>query len=280
MYFTKIRLTGLFTTDLPIVNALPSDRYILKNADGLGPPEVDVIIADTVNAGGVYQSRRTQSRELVITIGLNPDYNVGQTPADLRTELYGLLTPSQEDKVTVTIMDGDTPLANTEGYTKRIEIVPFNKEPEVQVTIACLQQYLLAPANLYIIPGGSPGVMPPTGVEIPFDITNAGTATTGFYMEIVITSPQPQFYIADSFGHKMYITNYFYHGDTLILDTRPGFRGIRYKESGSSTESNIIHSLSSDSTWLMLYGGVNNFIASSYFFSWGNVFYRPQYWGI
>ncbi len=38
MKFNKIRLLGVTNVDLPIVGADPSGPYVLKSADGLGPP--------------------------------------------------------------------------------------------------------------------------------------------------------------------------------------------------------------------------------------------------
>ena len=154
MYFTKVLLTGITPISLPIVGALPSDVYILKSVEGLGPPEVDVSITKTLNAGGVYQGRQPQNREIVLMIGLNPNYKIGQTVSDLRESLYGFLTPGYLDHVVIEIVNGVTTIAKTIGYVKKIEINPFSKDPQVQVTLACLKPYFEAPTILYITPGG------------------------------------------------------------------------------------------------------------------------------
>src|SRR4051794_8917947 len=105
MKFTKLRMTGLNVLDLPVVEALLTDKYLLKSVDGLGPPEVDVSIAPTLNGPGVYKGRRPQSRQIVALIGLNPDYNDGETASDLRSALYGMLTPGAKDYISVEIMN-------------------------------------------------------------------------------------------------------------------------------------------------------------------------------
>lgn len=268
MYFTKLQLIGLSTVNLPIVDALPTDPYILTNAEGLGPPEVDVSIQNTLNAGGFYQGRRPQSREIVLRVGLNPDFGIGQTAADLRTELYGLLTPGYLDNVTVRIMDVTTVLATTVGYIKKLEIVPFNAEPEVQITIACVEQYLQAPSFLYVAPDSKSAPV----------IDNTGTAPAGFRMEITFTSNVTNWTLSHASGAKMELTYSFLSGDILTIDTRPGYRGIWLKRGLSTT--NIIYALSADSIWFMLHGGENTFATSSSAFNWGDVYYRPQYWGV
>lgn len=269
MYFTKIRLNGLQVIDLPIVGALPSDLYILKSADGLGPPEVDVSIADTLNAGGVYQGRRPQSREIVLLIALNPDFKVGQTAADLRTALYGMLTPGHIDRIVVDILDDEDLLASTSGYAKKLEIVPFSKDPEVQLTIACVQQYLIAPETLYISPPDKAAPL----------IPNVGTAPAGFRMELTFSAALTEWVLSDFDGQtEMRIVYPFAIGDKLMIDTRPGRRGIWVDRGG--IETNIIFALTQNSIWYMLHGGDNIFATSSQAFEFGDVFYTPQFWGI
>ncbi len=66
MDITKIRIIGLSTVDLPIIGALPSDSYILKAADGLGPPESDVSIASSLEQWGrLSGTSDSQSRNCV-----------------------------------------------------------------------------------------------------------------------------------------------------------------------------------------------------------------------
>jgi len=268
MYFTKIRLNGLSSVDLPKVDASPSDLYILKGADGLGPPEVDVSISQTLNAGGHYQGRRPQSRELVFLVGLNPDYSSGMTAADLRTTMYGMLTPGSSDSVLVEVMDTNGTIVQTTAYVSKLEIVPFTKDPAIQITMPCLQQYLQAPSLLYVVP---------ETYATP-SINNVGTAPAGFHMEVIFTSDMSSWTLTHSSGRKMTFTYGFLSGDKLIIDTRPGSRGIWVLRNSITT--NIIYSLSADSTWHMFHGGTNNFTVSSASFTWGDVYYLPQYWGI
>jgi hypothetical protein len=275
MKFQKLRLNGLSTITFPITAALPSDRYILKNADGLGPPPVDVTIADALTSGGVYQGRRPQSREVVLTVGLNPNYSSGQTASDLRAELYGLLTPGSADIVHIELLDGSNAsdgtdvLAMTDGYVSKLEIRPFSQTPEVQITIPCLQPYLEAPTILYVEPGGS---------KLAPELVNSGTAPTGFHMEIVFTSSVNSWALLDANGRKMAFDYNFGTADKLVFDTRPGKRGVWLVKDGVTT--NIIYALSTDSKWFMLYGGINAFTASSSAYDWGDVYFQAQYWGV
>lgn len=275
--FTKIRLSGLSSIDLPITDALPSDPYILKNADGLGPPEVDVFIAKTTQ-GGVYQGRQPQDREPVLRVGLNPDYRLGQTATELRQELYGLLTPSPANQlVTLSLIDSslsDALIAKTDGYIKRIEIVPFSRDPEVQITMSCPKPYFRAPAD--ISPAG------PLDTSAP-QVTNEGTAPAGFNLSVFLTADMGNWGlghdVVDPFDLRFMNFVYpFLSGDNIVIETTPGIRDAKVIR--SAVETNLLGYMTSDSTWLQLEGGLNSFYTESPNFTWDHFLYTPQYWGI
>jgi hypothetical protein len=274
MFFTKIRLVGLYNIDLPILSAQPSDRYLLKSADGLGPPESDVSIASTLYQGGVYRGRQTLSREIVLRVGLNANWYTGQTPSFLRNELYGLLTPGSaaSDSILVALMNGPNTVVQAVGFVKRIEIVPFAKEPEVQITISCLNPYLEAPSSVDL-----------TGLNKSNpQIQNAGNAPSGFLMELTLTANKSQFILSDrpvyTDGNYMQFTYAFLSGDLIKIDTRYGTRDATVTRAG--VEKTLLNALVTASDWLILHGGLNNFYTSTPDFNWGTVRYRPKYWGV
>jgi len=267
MRLSRIRLIGLAVVDLPIIDATPQDLYILKDVEGLGPVEIDVSIADTLNAGGVYQGRRPQNKQIVAKVGLNPDYSAGQVPADLRESLYGMLSPSADDAIAVQIINDEDVIAGTTGYVSKIEINPFSDKPEVQMTIDCTKSTFEAPALTFIEPAD----------KVSPVITNVGSAPTGFHMELQFTADVSGWTITHISGRQMFIDYEFLTGDLLEIDTRPGYRGIWVTRVGVRT--NIIWALT-NSVWHMLHGGANNFATSSSAFDWGDVYYLPQFWGI
>lgn len=268
MRLSKIRLIGLAVVDLPIIGATPQDVYILKDVDGLGPPEIDVSIADTLNAGGVYQGRRAQNKQIVAKVGLNPDYTAGQVPADLRESLYGMLSPSADDAIVVQIIDDEDVVAGTTGYVSKIEINPFSDKPEVQMTIDCTKPTFAADTLLFVEPSDTVSPV----------IVNEGSAPTGLHMELQFTADVTGWTLTHISGRKMEINYAFLTGDLLEIDTRPGQRGIWVTRVGVRT--NIIWALTGDSIWHMLHGGANNFATSSSSFDWGDVYYLPLFWGI
>jgi hypothetical protein len=277
MKFTGMRIVNGGNIDFPIIGALPSDTYILKSVDGLGPPDNDVSIAMTVDQGGVFQGRRPQNREIVMRVGLNPNYAINQNASDLRETLYALLSPvSPTESVTVAIMNGATVLMQTPGYPKRIEIVPFSKDPEVQITIPCDTPYFSAQ-----IPTILSGATFPSA-KTNFTIDNPGSAPTGFQMEVTFTASLStwQLNTYPSPTRKMLFEYPVISGDRIQFDTRPGSRFIRHIR--GSTTTNIICSLSGDSVWMQLFRGINTLGTSSQAFNWGPgpILFVPRYWGV
>lgn len=265
MQFTKIRLVGRYNIDLPFFGLRPDNPYIIKAADGLGPPEINNYLNKRV-----YQGRDVTDRQIVIRVGLNPDYSTGQTAASMRNTLYGLLTPGPSDSITVKFMNGPGVVALTTGYVSKIEIVPFAKDPEVQITIDCEGAYLEAETPTTLVPT----------TNDPFDVDNTGSVTVGFYLEATLTLDQSYFNLKTDPGGsaaKMSIQYAFLNGDILKIDTRADQKSIKRVRGG--VEKSILGSLTADSVWLQLHPEVNRFWVDGTF-DWGQVVYTPKYWGI
>lgn len=282
MMFTKIRLVGRTNVDFPIVGAKPSDPYILKAVDGLGPPEGDVSIVNT-SQGGVYQGRRPQLREPVARVGLNPSYALGQTVGSLREQLYGLLSPSGNDeRIDFQLMNGAVVVAHAYGYVKRIEINPFTKEPEAQITIACISPYLSDPNATF----ATPEMTYDSGFTY-FSVLNGGSAPSGFALSVIFTADHSGslqiFSDASSpFSPILSILHSFVEGDSLTLNTVPGSISIMKTPPGGSSDDavSILGSYSSG-PWLQLHSGLNNLKINSPDLDWVfGLVYTPQYWGI
>jgi hypothetical protein len=289
MDFTKINLSGISSIDFPIVGAAPTDPFILKSVDGLGPPEIDVSIAQTLNNGGVYQGSIPQNREIVMTVGLNPDYVSGQTVSNLREMLYSLITPGS-DNVVLNVANDLIVVATTTGYVKTMVINPFSKDPEAQITIESPKIFLEASDVIHSIPVN---YVNGDGF-VQTNITNIGSGPSGFHMEITITTDELSGWdmrplnFDPSLNLSPYATWTPEIGDILIFDTRPGYRGIWYTRSSSAPIS-LLYTLATDdgsgttpSPWLMLKPGLNSFITDLDIdaFIWNDFYYLPQYWGI
>lgn len=267
MKFNKVRLTcDNVAVDLPLFGATPSDPYIFKGADGLGPTQQSVAINN-----GVYQGKNPAARQIVLRVGLNPNYGVNQTVEEMRSTLYAMLTPRGKGTVRFNLMLDGVIQAYAEGFVETIEPVLFSKDPEVQITIPCLDGYLHAQYMTTVLPITKSQFT----IEYP-----EGAAPVGFDMEIDFTLNRPSLKITldENPEEYMLFENAFVVGDNLKINTRDFEKDIRVIQ--ATKEKNIIGSLSSGSSWLRLYPGENTFLMSYSNFNWVDFSYQIRWWGV
>jgi hypothetical protein len=271
--FDAIRLSGLTDIDLPILGASLSEPFQVTAVDGLGPPELEVILAETHAPGGIFVSRRAQGREIVVRVSLNPNYKTNQSISDLRYLLYGLLSPGTnpaDQSVYVRFMQDNVPVVQTQGYVKLIEIVPFDKKPQAQITITCLGPYLTKPeiVDLSNIPN-----------DQTWTLVNQGLAPTGIEFAVTFDKAISTFSINITNSGQMSFSGDFLVGDKLIVDTNEATRFVGQLRGTEYVE--YLELMSAQSSWLTLMGGEHVIETSNVEeFTWDYFRYYERYWGI
>lgn len=267
MKFTKLSLVGDQTIDFPIIGISSSDSYILRGVDGLGPP--------TIGPGSSNPhdlDRVVGDRQVVMLIGLVPNYAAGETVEGLRENLYSMYSPVI-GYTTLKIMDDSTELAYTTGYVSNIEISPFSADPLVQITLDCIQSYFQYPSVIQT------DLSSQTTQNLV--LQNIGSAPVGFKLEQTLSSVPGalvKLIDSDAFDTKAIQLEYtFLVNDYIIIDTRKGSRDILLGRDGSYTS--IIDAMTDDSTWLYLKKGANNFVSTAGSV-WVSYDYTPQYLGV
>lgn len=295
MDFDKIRLTGanvIGAIDLPVKGGMvaPSDLFIVKGVDGLGPADIDVFIANTPNRGGVYQGRRPQNKEIVIQMGLNPDYSSGQTPSDLRSYVYGMLTGGYTGaSISFILMTADDDeVARTTGWVKKCETVVFQKEQVVQVTLATVSPYLnyLFRHVVDVDDFDGDGFADPMPTDNP-NFTNVGDAPTGVHMKLIMTSSYDYWELKSASNERLVKFDLMgVHGipvtagDIIEFNTEPGSRFARLTIDGTGEVINLLAAMTKDSVWFQLYSGLNQFSCDQENYNWLEIDYEVHYWGI
>lgn len=290
---TSVRIRGLLNLDLPVQSGIildgvnsasPADRYIVENIDGLEPPDVTVAIAKTAS-GGKYQGRTFADREVVFLIGLNPDYNKGETPQQLRTQLETYLSTGYNPYVTLQFATYGIPYAQARAYVTKFEDTIFSKDPAVQITFQMLNSTFKAISPTEYFASDLDRKHP--------NIYNWGTAQCGFQFGVTFDQEMPNGWFLKTSENPsigMVFDYDFQPNDTLTVSTIPGNRFIHVKPHRKKVK-NRLGILTNNSEWLELHPGVNRFITPKpYTTGWisgvsiwhwkGRFKFTPEYWGI
>lgn len=264
-------LTLISLLDLPLDSAIQTSPYKIKSIDGLGPPDINVAIADQVDSGGTFLGNNPTNREIVLVVGFAPNYGIGQTVGDLRSALYKVLFPRFSRHLTLSLQDqGRNTLVTVLGQVKKVEPDIFSKEPQVQITIACygpfLRKWGTQLTQISLLPTN------------PLPITNPGDAPSGVYMEIVFNGFTDIFSLTNENDDKLEFDYNFVHDDVLTIDTTPGRRKARMLR--GTVDTNMMPYMTAESDWLQLYFGVNELQPNVQVFWMRKIILNSNYWGV
>jgi hypothetical protein len=255
------------------LNVSNDDKYFIKSIDGLEPPGQKVAIAHTAS-GGKYQGKSSEDRELVFLIGLNPDWDKGETPKLLRDNLETMLSTGYDPKVRISLMGTIFPIGSVYAYVTKFEASLFDKDPVVQITFECLNPTFAAPNPTSYSPGDLDAKRP--------NIYNYGTAETGFQFAVKFTDDMNGWYIkqADHQSIGMTFDMTFHDKDVLSVSTIPGQRYVHWNKHRGKVK-NMMGILTNNSEWIALHPGNNHFIMPNKTkWDWkGNLSFTVQYWG-
>lgn len=261
---------------LPILGITPKDSLLIRKVTGLSPPDIDLFIGDYSRDGGTYQGRRVGSRNVVMTIDLNPNPALGESISGLRDLLYKTFVDPlvNADYLELVLRSDDGRVRNLFGYTEKFETEVFDSETLAQISMICPDPYIrdLTPITL----------VNPTGTWVSVPFTYGGTAETGFIAEIHIASNTPVLNLKNN-GQAMLITHDFIAGDIVYINTNRGERDITYTREG--TNYPLIAKLSSTSRWLELHSQANTMnvhgtVPTELVAGVKSLTYRASYWGV
>jgi hypothetical protein len=171
--------------ELPLGGFMPNDDPVLiKNIDGLGPVKAELTsTAFATGRGELYQGGYIGKRNIVLTLGFNPDWAGNQTMSSLRQLLYRYFLPQQWTKLR--FYTQELPPVDIEGIVESFDPNIFSQDPEVQISILCHKPDFID-TNATIIEGELDST-----IEQEFDYI--GTADTGFELVVKHTTDNPTY---------------------------------------------------------------------------------------
>src|SRR4051812_7049320 len=182
-----------------------NDPVQVFNVEGLGPVKAEISSTPfATGRGELYQGGSTGKRNIVLTLGLNPDWEE-QTMSTLRQLLYRYFMPEEWCKLR--FFSDYLPTVDIEGYVESFEPNIFSKDPEIQVSIICPKPDFIE-ANATVLSGlvdnGTAEIVytyvgtVETGLELRIDATPANTSYNGDLTITNVAYEIPQIFIAEN----------------------------------------------------------------------------------
>lgn len=233
-----------------------TDLIQIRNIEGLGPAKANV---NTVPFGSVdgssYVGGLVETRNIVITVGLNPDWDAWSMEA-LRRLLYAYFMPKQRVRLVFNSSD-DLPAVEITGYTETVEPSLFSKDGEFVVSILCPDPYFTA-----VEPTLVTGFF--TNGQGWHDIQYDGNIETGINVKVLEqVGPAPSSIkiqmvnATDSYFTTVASVN---ASKYFVMNSLPGAKYAQNVELGSGVITNLLPKVDSGSKWLTVQPGHNRFI--------------------
>lgn len=216
---------NVFIMTLPVFGANLDSRYIVKDVDGLDPVKAQVATSESATFDGVHiQNTRAAARNIVMTLGFNPNVVSGESAASLRRELYFQFPP--KGRCTLRFHSDDFETVRIVGYVESMEAKLFSREPEMMISILCPDPYFSALNSL----------THSTVNTFEFrDLPGMGSAPTGFVFK---TDPLKEaidaVVLENGLDRKIDIVGPFITNDIVTVSTVPGNKYARRTRTGST----------------------------------------------
>lgn len=235
---------------LPLQDA--SGGYIVEEIEGLDPVKTTVSTSSFATLDGTqYQASRREARNVVMKLGYEPNYAIGESVQTLRSRLYGFLMPKSFVKLRFYISTGLT--VDIDGMVESFETSLFSKTPQVSISIICFDSDFYDPTPITVNMLASP-----PGVGVTDSINYTGTIETGVLVSFKANRALNGFTIVHNdikrVGEVLTYVGPLVNGNVVNINTNPGKKSASLSGGGS-----VLHRLSPESTWFRLHRGNNTF---------------------
>lgn len=164
---------------------MPSDDPVnIRDIQGLGPVKAEITTTPSgTSRGETYQGSSTGKRNIVLTLGLSPNWAT-QTMSSLRQLLYAYFMTEQWCKLR--FFSDELPTTDIEGHVEAFEPNIFSEDPEIQISIINERpDFIDIDASIYrgVVDDG-------TNQQV---INYEGSVSTGFELRVDRTIAKPTY---------------------------------------------------------------------------------------
>jgi hypothetical protein len=229
-----------------------SGGYLVKDIEGLDPVQANIVSSSFARLDGEqYQSSRREKRNIILKLGLEPDYSTTSVRS-LRDNLYKFFMPKKVSYLK--FLSEDFPTLNTEGRVESFVCPLFTADPEATISIICFDPDFYDPEVNTI---SESSVSTETDINIVYD----GSVDSGIVFTLNVNRTLTGFTIYHTpegeQARTMTFAGSLLAGDVLEISTVPGKKYATLNRAGVS--SSFLYGVSPYSDWIRLQPGNNGF---------------------
>ena len=230
-----------------------SQGYSVQNVDGLDPVKA-IIVSSTFGQmdGEQYQSARREKRNIILTLGYEPDY-VSGTMQDLRKKLYAFFMP--KSRVLLRFFQTGEPVVQIYGRVESFDSPKFVKEPLAVISIINFDPDFYNPTPVLLTGNTTPSTIETTH-------SYPGSVETGILFRLMVNRANlTEFTIYhrppdDTLRSLDFATaTPLQIGDVISISTIPGNKFVTLTRGGVDTS--FLFGVSPQSNWISLFPGDN-----------------------
>jgi hypothetical protein len=249
---TKVEVTNRRGNMLNLAINEDDNPYQVDEIEGLEPVKATLTSSGYVGEDGeIFQSAKRVARNIKIKLDLDPDF-IANTYESLRQGLYPFFTPKSQIKLR---FYSDTGLyVDINGVVEDFASPLFQQDPIVNISIMC-----------FLPDFTDPRIVSVDGFTVDDDedmvLDYPGSVETGTVVTLNVNRVLTDFtiYNMDEGGNILQLdfAGALVDGDQLVVSSLKGSKGITLTRIGVS--SSYLYGRSSQSSWIELDQGLNNF---------------------
>ena len=231
-----------------------SQGYSVQDIDGLDPVKATLVSSAFAQMDGEqYQASRREKRNIILTLGYEPDYAVG-TVQDLRKKLYSFFMPKQ--RVLLRFFQTGEPVLQIYGRVESLVSPKFAKEPTAVISLLCFDPDFYNPTPV-VLPGNT------TSSTVEQTHVYPGSVESGMIFRLFVNRDVTEVTIYhrppdDSLRQLDFsVATPLVAGDILEISTIPGKKYATLTRGGVDTS--LLFGISPQSNWISFFPGTNKF---------------------
>lgn len=278
----RVQRIGLYSNDLEVATfdfegPKPRNPYILRVVDGLDAEQITPQFygqGEVSNAN--FSSLVLEPREVVMRIGLRPNWRIGETPSMLRSNLQRAIASNRKGTVQLRFFDDEVVVGVLEGFITKFNAPTSTKDTDVFITVKC-ENPLIRSLDVTSQIVGEVDLSETVIINDPIS-----TAPHGMYLKFTFTGAESNFIIREPGGSPDWIFQIdyaFLSGDQLYISSDDNNKYV-YRVRSAVT-LHLADKLALGSVWPVMFPMENSyFIDNDESLTLNEWYWYETYWGV